>query len=573
MPESKIPLATLRHSAAHLLAAAVLDMFPEAQLGVGPAIDNGFYYDFQLPRTLQPADFLLLEKKIKHLIKQNLPFTRTEVSLATARKKLTQTNQKFKLELLDDLAQKGHKKVSFYQVGQFEDLCAGPHLSHTGKLKAFKLTKIAGSYWRGDPTKAQLQRIYGLAFEQPAELQKWLTLQKEAQKRDHRKLGEKLGLFSFHEAAPGSVFWHPKGKFIYDSLINYLRQTNTTRGYQEIKTPLILSSELWKKSGHYGNFRENMYFTSFENREFAVKPMNCPGCCLMFGEKKPSYRELPLRLAEFGTVERLELSGVMHGLLRVREFTQDDAHIFCLPNQLQSEIERIIDYTLATYRKFNFTEFEIFLATRPAKALGSAKIWQTATAALEKALQKQKIKYGIKTGEGAFYGPKIEFNVRDALQRNWQLGTCQIDFNLPERFDLNFINAQGLAKRPVLIHRAIVGSLERFLGILLEHTAGELPHFLQPELLRFIPVSHELLPKIQKIWHQFTEFAPRVTLADSADSLSKKIRTGEIAKIPFLVVVGEKELQSNKLTVRVRGEDKQRVLSLAGVKKLLQDAN
>ena len=569
LSKKQTKFATIRHSAAHLLAAAVLELFPEAKLGTGPAIEGGFYYDFELPRTLQPEDLILLQKKMQQLIKQNLAFIESKVSIEVARKKLKKTQQRFKLELLADLQKAGLRTVSFYKVGAFEDLCAGPHVARTTRLAAFKLTKIAGSYWRGEAQNPRMQRIYGVAFEQRAELAKWEELQREARKRDHRRLGERLGLFTFHEAAPGSVFWSPRGKFVYEGLIQALRAENSTRGYQEIKTPTILSSQLWRKSGHYENFQENMYFTKFEGREFAVKPMNCPGCCLLLGERKLSYRELPLRLAEFGTVHRLELSGVLHGLLRVREFTQDDAHIFCLPEQLEAEIEGIIEYTLAVYRKFGFREFEIFLATRPAKALGSEALWRRATLALKRALKRQKIKYGVKEGEGAFYGPKIEFNVRDALRRNWQLGTCQIDFNLPERFDLSFVARQGQSARPVLIHRAIVGSLERFLAILIEHTAGELPLNLQPELARFIPVAVDFLPQVRKVFKEFRAYGQRVRLADSADSLGKKIRAGEMAKVPFLVVVGEKELNAGKLTVRVRGEERQRFLSGKGLRKLL----
>ena len=565
-------LETLRHSTSHILAAAVLEMFPEAQFGIGPAIEDGFYYDFLLPRTLIPEDLPLIEKKMKHLIKQNLKFEKSEEPIEEAEKKLKKDKQDLKVELVADLKKEGEKKVSFYKSGKFTDLCRGPHIENTNKIKAFKLTKIAGSYWRGDSDRPQLQRIYGVAFENQEELQKWEERMREAEKRDHRELGKKLVLFSFHPEAPGAAFWHPRGKFIYDKLVGFMREENTKRGYQEIETPIVLSSDLWHKSGHYENFKENMYFTEFEEREFAVKPMNCPGGCLMFGERLPSYRELPIKNAEFGLVHRLELSGVLHGLLRVRQFTQDDAHVFCTPEQLTEEITKIVDYTLDVYKKFGFEDVEMFIATKPEKAIGSDEIWKTATKALEDAMKARKMKYKIKEGEGAFYGPKIEFNIRDAIGRNWQLGTCQVDFSMPERFGLQYIGADGEKHQPVMLHRAIVGSLERFLGILIEHTSGDLPIWMLPEQARLIPVAESFVADCEKMAEELAKSDIRIEVDKSNDSLGKKIRNGEMMKIPYLLVVGDKEAKAKKVTVRERGKEDQETLSLKDfVKKFSQD--
>jgi len=559
----KINLEIIRHSASHILAAAVLEMFPDAKLGIGPAIENGFYYDFLLPRTLIPEDLVLIEKKMKHLIKQNLKFEKYEEPIDEAEKFLKKTNQNFKVEIISELKKKGEKSVNFYRTGNFVDLCRGPHIESSQKIKALKLTKIAGSYWRGNSERPQLQRIYGVAFGSKEELGKWEEEMREAARRDHRELGKKLDLFSFHAEAPGAVFWHPRGKFIYDTLVDFMREENKKHQYEEIATPIVLSSELWKQSGHYENFKENMYFTEFEDREFAVKPMNCPGGCLLFGEKIPSYRELPILNAEFGIVHRLELSGVLHGLLRVREFKQDDAHVFCTPEQLTTEIEKIIKYTIEVYQKFGFNNFELFLATRPpTKAIGSKEVWERATTALESAMQNQGLTFGIKEGEGAFYGPKIEFNVRDALNRNWQLGTCQIDFNLPERFNLEYIRADGEKHRPVMIHRAIIGSIERFLGVLLEHTAGELPVWLLPEQARLIPVAENFVEASQKIAEELQKSGVRVGLDSSNNSLGKKIRHGELMKIPYLLVIGEKEISTKTMTVRKRGKEDQETATL-----------
>ncbi|MFH1375752.1 MAG: threonine--tRNA ligase [Patescibacteria group bacterium] len=566
--KAELDLESLKHSTSHVLAAAVLEMFPDAKLGIGPAIEDGFYYDFLLPRTLIPEDLPLIEKKMKHLIKQNLKFEQHEEAIDKAEESLKESGQNFKVELIAELKQMGETKASFYKCGEFVDLCKGPHVESTGKIKAFRLTKIAGSYWRGDSERPQLQRIYGVAFTDPKELQEWEERIKEAAKRDHRELGKKLDLFSFHPEAPGAAFWHPRGKFVYDQLINFMRAENAKRGYVEIKTPIVLSSELWKQSGHYNNFKEHMYFTEFEEREFAVKPMNCPGGCLLFAERVPSYRELPLKVAEFGIVHRMELSGVLHGLLRVREFVQDDAHVYCTPGQLEQEIEEIIKYTIDVYEKFGFKDYELMIATKPPqKAIGDDAVWDKATKALENAMQKLKLEWGVKEGEGAFYGPKIEFNVKDAIGRNWQLGTCQIDFNLPERFELNYTGPDGEKHRPVMIHRAIIGAVERFLGVYLEHTAGELPDWLAPEQARLIPVAAEFVKDCEKFAEELQKKGGRVGIDKSNESLSKKIRNGELMKIPYLLVVGEKEAKAKKVTIRERGKKEQETVALAAFAK------
>ena len=558
-----------RHSCAHLLAGAVLDIFPEAKFAIGPAIENGFYYDFELPRTLIPEDLPLIEKRMRHVTKQNIKFEKYDEPIDQALKFLHETKQNYKAELVSDLKKQGTETVSFYKSGNFVDLCKGPHVEHSGQIGAFKLTHIAGAYWRGDEKRPMLQRIYGIAFPTEEELKTYLQTIEEAKKRDHRELGKKLDLFSFHEAAPGATFWHPRGKFIFDAVVNFMRKENDKRNYTEVATPIVLSSDLWKKSGHYENFKENMYFTEFEKREFAVKPMNCPGGCLLFAERSPSYRELPIKMSEFGIVHRLELSGVLHGLLRVRQFTQDDAHVYCAPEQLEEQILEIVNYTLETYRSFGFTEIKLFLATRPEKSIGSDENWEKATTALENAVKKTKLDCGIKAGEGAFYGPKIEFNVKDALGRNWQLGTCQIDFNLPVRFGLQYVGSDGNKHEPAMIHRAIVGSIERFLGILIEHTAGALPTWLAPEQVRILPVSEHFFAYADQVLEELKNAGWRTTIDKNTESLGKKIRSAELMKIPYMLVVGEKETQEKTVTVRDYATKKQEVVELEKLAKQL----
>lgn len=553
----------IRHSLAHLLAMAVLEKFPEAKLGIGPVIENGFYYDFS-GIEISPEDLPKIEKKMRELIKENIKFEREEISSKKAKEIFK--NQSFKLELIDDLVI-GRKLsvVSVYKSGDFIDLCAGPHVKSTLQLSsgqakginpdAFKLTKIAGAYWRGSEKNPMLTRIYGLAFESKEELENYLKMMEEAEKRDHRKIGKDLELFSFHEEGPGFPFWHPKGMMLYKELEDFIREENEKRGYKEIKTPPILNKKLWETSGHWEKFKENMYFTEIDGQEFAVKPMNCPGGLLIYKEGLHSYRDLAIRFSEFGLVHRHELSGVLHGLFRVRSFTQDDAHVFCTPEQLEKEITSMVDYAMEVYKTFGFNEYDIFIATRPEKYIGDEKVWDKATKALENSLISKKIKYKIKEGEGAFYGPKIEFDVKDAITRNWQLGTIQVDFSMPERFSATYIDEKGSKQTPVMVHRAILGSLERFIGILIEHYSGALPLWLSPIQVIMIPVSEKFNDYANFINQQLTTNNIRTKLSDENETLGKRIRNAELQKIPYILVVGEKEKVAGTVAVRSRSGD------------------
>lgn len=542
-------LEKIRHSLAHILAMAVLEKFPKAKLGIGPTIENGFYYDFDA--DIKDKDLENIEKRIREIIKQDLKFEKEEISVNEAKKMFK--NEKYKLELIKDL-QKEKQKISIYKSGDFTDLCAGLHIDSAKEinLDAFKLTKVAGAYWRGSEKNPMLTRIYGLAFASKKELEDYLKLLEEAEKRDHRKLGKDLDLFSFHDEGPGFPFWHAKGMIIYSQLENFIRIENEKRGYQEIKTPPILNKKLWLASGHWDKFSEAMYFTKIDEQEFAVKPMNCPGGMLVYKEKIHSYKDLPLRYSEFGLVHRHELSGVLHGLFRVRSFTQDDAHSYCTPDQLNDEIIQMVDYALDIYKTFGFNEYEIFIATRPEKHIGDEKIWSRATKALENALKEKNIKYGIKEGEGAFYGPKIEFNIKDALSRNWQLGTIQVDFSMPERLGAAYIDKNGKKQFPVMVHRAILGSLERFIGILLEHYSGALPVWLSPVQAVIIPVSEKFNDYAHEVYSRIFANNIRVETSDESETLGKRIRSAELQKISYILVMGEKEMNSNSIAVRSR---------------------
>jgi len=539
----------IRHSLSHLLAMAVLEKFPKVKLGIGPTIENGFYYDFALPaKALAEAELPNLEKRMRELIKENIKFERGEISKKEAEKIFK--NQPFKLELLKELKE----KPVIYNSGNFTDLCAGPHVQSTNEInpEPFKLMKIAGAYWRGDEKNPMLTRIYGVAFNTKKELDGYLKLQEEAEKRDHRKIGKELDLFSFHEEGAGFPFWHPKGMIIYNELVNFISKENEKRGYGEVKTPPILRKNLWIISGHWEKFKENMYFTEIEGEEFAIKPMNCPGGLLIYKENLHSYRDLPLRYSEFGLVHRHELSGVLHGLFRVRSFTQDDAHVFCAAEQLNNEIIQMVDYALDVYKTFGFDKYEIFIATKPEKYIGDDNVWEKATDALEESLKSKKIKYGIKKGEGAFYGPKIEFNIKDAIGRNWQLGTIQVDFSMPARFDAFYIAQDGKKQNPVMVHRAILGSLERFIGILIEHYAGALPVWLSPVQIKIIPVSEKFNDYGEKVLTGLKKNNIRTEIDNSNETLGKRIRTAELQKIPYILVVGEKEKKSGTVAVRSR---------------------
>lgn len=549
---SKSNIETKRHSYSHILAAAILEMFPEAKLAIGPAIDNGFYYDFDLPRTLIPEDLPLLEKAMKQLIKSGHAFEKTEVPVADALAEAKKQKQIYKAELIEDLVAKGEKTVSFYRVDGFVDLCAGPHVESTRELdtKAFKLASIAGAYWKGSEKNKMLQRIYGLAFDTAEELADYETLQAEAKKRDHRKLGTELGLFSFHDEGPGFPFWHPRGMVLRNTLTDYWRSEHKLAGYEEINTPIILREELWHQSGHWDNYKSNMYFTKIDGQGYAVKPMNCPGGIQVYKNKLRSYREFPVRYAELGLVHRHELSGVLHGLFRARAFTQDDAHIYCREDQVKSELEGVIKLIERMYTKLGFTDYHVELSTRPDKSIGTDEMWKHAEETMESVAKDLKLNFQLNPGDGAFYGPKFDFHITDAIGRTWQCATVQLDFSMPERFELEYVDEDGTRKRPVMIHRTVLGSLERFIGVLLENYAGALPAWLSPVQVSLLPVADRHVEYCEKIAKELSEASVRTSLDDSKESVGKKIRNAEMQKSPYMLVVGDKEIESGKLSVR-----------------------
>jgi len=538
-------IVVLRHSCAHVLAQAVKRLYPDVKLGIGPAIENGFFYDFDKKEAFTPSDLKRIEAEMKKIIKADYKFERKEISKEEAKKLFA--DEPYKLELIDEM----EEPISVYKDGEFIDLCKGPHIPSTGMIKAFKLMKTAGAYWKGKAENPQLQRIYGVAFKDEKELKKYLSLLEEAEKRDHRKLGKELDLFSIHPEGPGFPFFHPKGMIVINEILKYWREEHEKEGYSEVKTPIILSKALWEQSGHWEHYKENMYFTKIDDRDFAIKPMNCPGSILIYKERVHSYRELPLRWAELGLVHRHELSGVLSGLFRVRAFTQDDAHIYCMPEQIEKEVIKIIKLTERIYSTFGF-KYEVELSTKPEKAMGTAEQWHEAETALKNALEKCGIKYKINPGEGAFYGPKIDFHVRDALGRKWQCGTIQLDFQMPERFDLSYEGKDGKRHRVVMLHRTVLGSLERFLGVLLEHFAGKLPLWIAPEQIRVITVSDKVKNYAEKVYKELKKQGFRVMLDDRAATVQYKIRDAQLQKSPYMVVIGEKEEKAKKIAVRTR---------------------
>jgi len=556
-------LEIIRHSASHVLALAILEMFPEAKFAIGPAIENGFYYDFDLPRTLIPEDLIILEEKMRAIIKANYQFERAEISIDKALQDFEKLGQYYKIELIRDLAKNGNEKVSVYKSGPFVDLCSGPHLDSTGEIPAdgFKLTKISGAYWRGDEKNKMLQRIYGVAFNDKKELKNYLSMLEEAEKRNHIKLGKELKLFSTHAEGPGFPFFHPKGMIVWNELINYWKEEHTKEAYQEISTPIILNRTLWEKSGHWEHYKENMYFTKIDEIDYAIKPMNCPGGILVYKSDLHSYKELPLKLAEIGLVHRHELSGTLNGLFRVRMFHQDDAHIYCMENQIKQEIKKLISLIDRMYKKFGLS-YHLELSTRPKNSTGTDKMWETAENALKEALQEIKVDYKINPGDGAFYGPKIDFHIKDAIGRTWQCGTIQVDFAMPERFELSYIGEDGKEHRPVMLHRVIYGAMERFMGILIEHYAGAFPVWLSPIQAIILPVSEKFNSYAQKISSQLLENNIRAEISDESESLGKRIRRAEKQKIPYMLVVGEKEEKEKKITIRSHGEKEQKTIQV-----------
>jgi threonyl-tRNA synthetase len=536
------------HSTSHIMAQAVKRLFPEAKLGVGPAIEEGFYYDFDLPRTLSEEDLPRIEEEMRRIIEEDIPFRRREVSKDEARKIFAARGEKYKLEILDEIED---DTVSIYEQGEFIDLCRGPHVPSTSYVRAFKLLSVSGAHWRGKEGNPMLQRIYGISFDSEEKLKAYLERLEEAKRRDHRRLGRDLDLFSLHEEGPGFPFFHPRGMVVINTLLDLWRKEHRKRGYQEIRTPIILERSLWERSGHWDHYRENMYFTTIDNREFAIKPMNCPGGILVFQSRLRSYRELPLRMAELGIVHRHELSGVLHGLMRVRAFTQDDAHIYMEPHQVKQEIIGVIDLALYFYRLFRF-EYEVELSTRPEKSIGSDEMWEMATSALREALEEVGIPYTVNEGEGAFYGPKIDFHLRDCLGRRWQCGTIQLDFAMPEKFDLVYIGADGERHRPVMLHRTILGSIERFLGILIEHFAGAFPVWLSPVQVAVLPVAERHIPYAREVADLLAQRDIRVECDEENATLGAKIRKAELGKVPYILVVGDREVEHRTVSVRRR---------------------
>ncbi|NLU50151.1 MAG: threonine--tRNA ligase [Syntrophomonadaceae bacterium] len=540
-----------RHTSTHIMAQAVKRLFPDTGLAIGPPIEKGFYYDFDSSHTFTPDDFAQIEREMQRIIESDYPVVRREISREEALKLFREKGEPYKVELIEALPE--GETISIYQQGEFIDLCAGPHLPSTGRVKAFKLMSLAGAYWRGDERNKMLQRIYGTSFPQKALLDDYLYKVEEAKKRDHRRLGKELDLFVVLDEGPGFPFFLPKGMIIRNELERFWREEHARAGYQEIRTPVILNRGLWERSGHWDHYRENMYFTVIDDEDYAVKPMNCPGGMLVYKQHLHSYRELPLRMAEMGLVHRHEKSGVLHGLMRVRAFTQDDAHIFMLPSQITDEIKGVIDLVNKFYALFGFS-YHVELSTKPEKAMGSDEIWEKATAALQQALEEKGMNYKINEGDGAFYGPKIDFHLRDSLDRTWQCGTIQLDFQMPELFDLTYVGEDGERHRPVMIHRVIYGSIERFIGILTEHFGGAFPTWLAPVQVRIIPITERQHDYARTLEERFRAAGVRVEADLRSEKVGYKIRDGQMQRIPYLLVVGDKEVEAGTVAVRKRRE-------------------
>ncbi len=536
-------LEILRHSAAHVMAQAVLRIFKDAKLTIGPAVEEGFYYDIDM-QPISKDDFPRIEEEIRKIVKEKLPIYRKEVSKTEALE--FYENEPYKLEMISDLDE---GTISFYEQGEFTDLCRGPHVPHTGYVKNLKLIKISGAYWRADPSKPQLQRIYGTAFFSKKELKDHLTFLEEAKKRNHRKIGQALDLFSFHEEAPGMPFFHPRGMEIWNALLDYWRVEHRGAGYVETKTPIMLNRDLWERSGHWDNYRENMYTSAIDDIEYAIKPMNCPGGVLIYGRKPHSYRDLPMRVAEIGLVHRHELSGVLNGLFRVRAFHQDDAHLYMTPDQIHQEILGILKLSDRMYSAFGLG-FDLELSTRPEKSIGTEAQWETATNGLESALKSYGKDYVLNEGDGAFYGPKIDLHIRDALNRTWQCGTIQLDMNFPERFNLNYVAKDNQKHRPIMIHRTIFGSIERFLGILIEHFAGKFPLWMTPVQAIVLPINDDLVPYAGEVKDKLRNAGLRVEIDSRTESLNKKVREAQLNYFPLILTIGGKEKEAGTLAVR-----------------------
>ena len=543
----------LRHSASHVLAQAVKRLYGDkkVKIAIGPAIANGFYYDFDVEEPFSTEDLARIQKEMEKIVKEDLPISRKEVSREEAIALFNERGEDYKVELIQDLP--ADAVISMYEQGEFIDLCAGPHVSSTGRLKALQLQSVAGAYWRGDEKRKMLQRIYGTVFEKKADLDAYLLMLEEAAKRDHRKLGRELDLFSMQEEGPGFPFFHPNGMVVRNELETFWRKMHRKYGYQEIRTPIILNQKLWQQSGHWDHYRENMYFTEIDGEGYAVKPMNCPGGILVYRSQYHSYRDLPLRTCELGLVHRHEISGALHGLMRVRSFTQDDAHIFMLPSQIKEEIQGVIDLFNEVYSTFGLS-YHAELSTRPEDSMGSDEVWETATKALQDALDERGMEYKINEGDGAFYGPKIDFHLRDSIGRTWQCGTIQLDMLMPENFDLNYIGEDGQKHRPVMIHRVAYGSLERFIGILIEHFAGAFPAWLAPVQVKILPITDRHMEYAKKVAKEMWNQDIRVAVDERNEKIGYKIREAQMQKIPYVLVVGDKEMENGTVAVRKWGE-------------------
>ena len=547
-------LEVLRHTTAHVMAQAVKDLFPNVKIAIGPAIDNGFYYDFDYERGFTPEDLEKIESRMNEIVREALPITRKEMAISDALEFFTSQGEVYKAELLRDLEAEGEKTVSLYSQGNFTDLCRGPHLPDTGKLKAFKLTSLAGAYWKGDEKRPMLQRIYGTAFYDKKAMKKYFAMLEEARKRDHRRLGKDLDLFSIQEeTGPGLILWHPKGAMIRKSIEDFWREEHMKRGYDLLFTPHIARLDLWKTSGHLDFYGENMYSPmEIDEIKYQLKPMNCPFHIAIYNSRKRSYRDLPLRWCELGTVYRYEMTGTLHGLMRVRGFTQDDAHIFCRPDQLDDEINEILDMTLYVLRVFGFDRYDIYLSTRPEKSVGSDEHWELATGALKNALERQGLSYEIDPGEGVFYGPKIDIKIRDSLDRSWQCSTIQVDFNLPERFNVTFTGQDSQPHAPIMVHRALLGSLERFFGVLIEHYAGAFPTWLAPVQATVLTVADRHNDWAEEVVQRLRAAGIRAEADTRNEKLGKKIREAQLQKIPYMLVVGDQETEAGNVSPRTR---------------------
>ncbi len=538
------------HSSTHILAQAVKELWPEVKLTIGPAIENGFYYDFDTEKPFTPEDLVTIEKKMKEIVDRKIEFRREDVSKEKAKEYMSKRGETYKVEMIDEKVA-DDEMTSVYHQDDFVDFCLGPHVPNTGMVKAFMLTKIAGAYWKGDSSNKMLQRIYGISFPDKKQLKEYKTLLEEAEKRDHRKIGKQLDLFSFQEEAPGMPFFHDKGEFVRSQLLKFVESILKRENYQIVKAPIILNEDLWKRSGHWNHFQENMYFTKIDDFNCAVKPMNCPGHMLIYSDSMHSYKDLPIRMAEFGLVHRHELSGVLSGLLRVRAFTQDDAHIFCTEDQMKNEIVLLMRFMHEVYSKFDF-DYHVELSTKPEKAMGDPKLWEKAENTLKQVLEEQAVDYKLNEGDGAFYGPKIDFHLKDAIGRTWQCGTIQLDFQMPEKFELTYEGNDGKKHQPIMLHRAVLGSVERFMGVLTEHYTGKFPLWLNPNQVKILTVADRHKEYAESIAGKMKDQGLRVTLDDRAESIPKKVRNAQLEQFNYILVVGDNEQKDGTVTVRTR---------------------